>query len=385
MRIVVNGRFSRRKTGVGRVIENLFINLQHIDKDNEYFIYVNKEFKDFIKFSNLKFHLISNKIPAGNMILNHIWTQTGFIYSTFKHKADLVILPGITLYLFKIAQTIYFHHDLIEYHIPNQKWYKLFFRKMVFPITLKLADRIVSVSKNTAEDIKKIFGISEEKISVIYNGVNVDLFRRLQRDEAKQYIAEKYNILDDFILYIGTLTLPQKNLLRLVDAYNSLVKRGRQEKLVMVGEKGKDAYLIFKRVEELDLTDKIIFAGYIPDDDLPFFYNSASVFCFPSIYEGFGLPVLEAMACGCPVVTSNSSSLPEVAGDAALLVNPGNAEEIGEALYRLIVDKQLRNNCINKGLEQVKKFSWYESSKKLFNLINSFKRKPDNENLIYRS
>jgi glycosyltransferase involved in cell wall biosynthesis len=375
MRIIVNGRFSDRKTGIGRIIENLFFHLQHLDKENEYFIFVNREFKDFIKFSNPNFHLVSNGISAKNVILNHLWTQTGFIYNALKYKADLIILPSITLYIFKIANTIYFQNDLIEYYIPNQKWFRLLFRKTVFPVILRLADKIVGISKNTVNDIKKIFSIPEEKLVTIYCGVNLDLFREISRIEAKRTIEKKYGIENDFILYTGTLTLPQKNLIRLVDAYKILKNEGITQKLVMVGNHGKDSHLIFERVNNLGIEDNVIFTGYVPDEDLPYFYNAASVFCFPSLYEGFGLPVLEAMACGCPVVTSNTSSLPEVAGDAALLVNPENTEEIGKAMSTLIMDGRLRNSCIAKGLNHVQKFSWKNSAEELLNVINSFSKK----------
>ncbi|MHA1783138.1 MAG: glycosyltransferase family 4 protein [Promethearchaeota archaeon] len=371
MRIVVNGRFGSNKTGVGRVIEGLFSHLQFLDNKNEYFIIVNKEFKNFLKFTNPNFHLISNGISARNMILNHIWSVSGFLYTALKLRADLIILPGIVLYPFKIAPTIYWQHDLIEYHIPNQKWYKLLFRRFTFPITLRKVDRIIGVSRSTINDIKKIFNISEDKLMVLYNGVATNLFKQMPREKAKEYLNRKYKLVNDFILYVGTLTLPQKNLLRLVNAYSILVNQGLNQKLIMVGGKGKDSHLIFKRVKELKLQNNVIFTGYVPDEDLPYFYNVAKVFCFPSIYEGFGLPVLEAMACGCPVVTSNTSSLPEVAGNAALLVDPYNESEIANAIERLLTDEQLRQECITKGLIQSKRFSWENTARQFLNLVDT--------------
>ena len=177
MRVVVNGRFSGRKTGVGRVIENLLINLQHLDRENEYFIYVNEEFKNFVHFTNPRFHLISNGIPAANSALNHLWTQTAFLLNIFRHKAGLVILPQINLYMIKLAPTILFQHDLIEHYVPNQKWYKLLFRRIAFPLALRLSDKIVSVSENTQLDVKKIYHVPDQKLCVIYNGVDPAVFR----------------------------------------------------------------------------------------------------------------------------------------------------------------------------------------------------------------
>ena len=374
MKIVVNGRFSGRKTGVGRVIENLFDQLQHLDDENEYFIYVNKEFVDFIDVTNPRFHVLSNGITAGNSLLNHLWTQTGFLYNILKHRADMVILPQINLFLFKLAPTILFQYDLIEYHVPNQKWYKMLFRKMTFPVALNLADKIVCIAESGKNDVEKVFGIPDGKISVVYCGVDTKVFTQIDTQTASDFIRRQYDINDKFILFTGTLTHPQKNLIRLVEAYRILVDKGVTHKLVLVGGKGKDADLIIKRIDELQLAENVIISGYVPDEDLPYFYSAASLFCFPSLYEGFGIPVLEAMACGCPVVTSNTSSLPEVAGDAALLVDPYKADEIAEGLYQLVSNEQVRNKCIINGFQQVRKFTWDRAGRQLLDTIHEVAR-----------
>ncbi len=374
MRIVVNGRFSGRKTGVGRVIENLFKALQHIDRKNEYFIYVNKEFGNFIRFTNPRFRLISNGIAGSASIMNHIWTQTGFLWSIIRHRADVVVLPQINLFIVKLAPTIIFQHDLIEYHIPNQKWYKLLFRRMAFPLALRLSDRIVSVSENTRTDVKKIYGVADEKLSVIRNGVDLELFKPKDRVAARSYVRSKFGVEQEYLLYTGTLALPQKNLLRLVDAFDLLVKRGAQHRLVLAGGEGKDANLIRRRVLDRGLTERVVFTGYVDDEDLPYLYSAADVFCFPSLYEGFGLPVLEAMACGCPVVTSATSSLPEVAGDAALLVDPLSIDAIANAIERLISDNALQQKCREQGLRNAEQFSWKRAAEELLATINDVKQ-----------
>jgi glycosyltransferase involved in cell wall biosynthesis len=373
MRIVVNGRFSHRKTGVGRVIENLFLQLERIDAGNEYFLYVNREFGDFIRFKNPKFHLLSNGVPAGNSLLNHIWTQTVFLREIHRHKADVVILPQINLFVIKMAPTILFQHDLIEYYLPNQKWYKRLFRKIAYPLALRLSDRTVCVSENTRADFEKIFNVRDEKLEVIPNGVDTALFRKIDTTKAKNVVDSKYGVKDDFILYAGTLTLPQKNLVRLVEAYDMMVRKGAKHKLVLVGSNGKDAHLISRKVKELGLAERVIFAGYVPDEDLPYFYNAATVFCFPSLYEGFGLPVLEAMACGCPVVTSNTSSLPEVAGDAAIFVNPLEVGEIAAAMLSLIENRRLRDDYGKRGMQRAWQFPWRGSAEKMLTVIRTLK------------
>jgi glycosyltransferase involved in cell wall biosynthesis len=312
--------------------------------------------------------------------LNHLWTQTGFVCSIFAQKADLVILPQINLYLFKLAPTILFQHDLIEHHIPNQKWYKLLFRRLAFPLAMRLSDVIVNVSENTRNDVKHIYHVPDHKLAVIRNGVDLSLFRPVSREAAKQHVRSKFGIEDDYILYTGTLTLPQKNLLRLVDAYHALTLKGLRQRLVLTGGTGKDAHLIHQKVAELGLGHRVTFTGYAQDEDLPYLYSAATVFCFPSLYEGFGLPVLESMACGCPVVTSNSSSLREVGGDAALLVDPFDSGAIAEALYNLLINDELRLEYSARGLERAQLFTWERAGRQLLDTINAVGRQAASRN-----
>jgi len=160
-----------------------------------------------------------------------------------------------------------------------------------------------------------------------------------------------------YILYLGTLE-PRKNVERLIEAFIQLKKKQINEKLLISGIKGWDYQSIFDKVASLGVEKEIIFSGFIPNELIPFLYNGASAFVYPSLYEGFGLPVLEAMACGVPVVTSNVSSLPEVAGDAAILINPYSVDELADGIWRILSDEELRNQCIEKGIERAKSFTW---------------------------
>lgn len=372
MNIVVNGRFSRYKTGVGRVIENYLRQLSRIDDRNVYYIYVNREFRDLLRFENRNFVVLSNGVSAGNMWMNHLWTQTGFLRAIRKHGADLVLLPQINLILWKRAPILLFQHDLIEYHFASQKWYRMWFRRFAIPRAVRLADRIVSVSHNTAQDIEKFLEVPSEKVVTIYSGVDPEHLRPRDPAQAASLVRDRYGLQGEFILYVGTLTLPQKNLLRLLEAFQLVRERGFRGKLLMAGAMGKDSRLIPERVAELGLEHEVLLPGYVDDDDLPYLYSAARVFCFPSLYEGLGMPVLEAMACGCPVVTSNVSSLPEVAGDAARLVDPHDPRAIAEALMEILSSDQVRRELIGKGLERARQFSWERAARQLLEVINSF-------------
>jgi len=229
------------------------------------------------------------------------------------------------------------------------------YKKFVLPSSLKKADRIIAVSENTKKDILKYFpSINENKIVVIYEGTRFD--------DSKIYkystdVLLKYNIKDPYILYVGTIE-PRKNIVNIIRAFKTIVAKNPNIKLVIVGKKGWLYDEIFNEVRNLSLENNIIFTGYVSDEDLPAFYKNAILFIYPSKYEGFGLPPLEAMSFGCPVITSNISSLPEVVGDAGILVNPGSVEEISDAMNSILLNNDLRNDLSERSLKRAKMFSW---------------------------
>jgi glycosyltransferase involved in cell wall biosynthesis len=370
--VVVNARFSQHKTGVGRVIENLLRQLARIDRENTYYVYVNPEFVDLFRFDNDKFVVLSNGVPAANSLKNHIWTQTGLLWAIRKHKADLVLLPQINLLLFKLRPIVLFQYDLIEYHVPNQKWYKMAFRRFAIPRACRLADKVITISQSSVTDLRRFLDLPPEKIELIYTAVDHDHLQPRDPVESRRIACEKYGVKGDYILYVGTLTLPQKNLVRVVEAFKILRDRGCQAQLLMAGAFGKDHQLILQRIRELGLGPHTLVPGYVDDRDLPYLYSAARAFCFPSLYEGFGLPVLEAMACGCPIVTSNVSSMPEVAGDAGAQVDPYDPQAIADALDELLTNDEVRRQRIRQGLEQARRFSWESAGRQLLDVINSF-------------
>jgi glycosyltransferase involved in cell wall biosynthesis len=197
------------------------------------------------------------------------------------------------------------------------------------------------------------------KVEVVYNGVDPS-FRPLPADEVGAFRRER-GLPDRFILFVGTLE-PRKNVARLVEAYARLPER--RPALVLVGGKGWLYDEIFGRVEALNLSREIHCAGYVPADDLPWWYNAAELFVYPSLYEGFGLPPLEAMACGTPVVTSTASSLPEVVGSAGLMVDPTEIEELTTAMERMLKDRDMRQQMRAAGLAQAQRFSWVETARR---------------------
>lgn len=219
-------------------------------------------------------------------------------------------------------------------------------------LAIKKAKHIIAVSQNTKRDLVRLLGIAEEKVTVIYNGVDHSIFKPNGSKPAPF----------PYILYVGS-ERPRKNLLRLLEAFARLKKSGRfgDLKLLKVGTPGRSMAFrksVQRAVEELGLEGDVIFTEHVGDHELAAHYGSASALVYPSLYEGFGLPVVEAMACGCPVITSNTSSLPEVAGDAALLVDPCDVDALSDAIARILEDDHLRRRLAAEGLERSKRFSW---------------------------
>ena len=221
----------------------------------------------------------------------------------------------------------------------------------------KKAARIIAPSQHTKKELVQLYRIDPAKITVTYEGVDAQ-FRPMDRQVARALVGEKHGIHSPFILTLGVIQ-PRKNLGRLLDAFSALKGNLESEhKLVIVGKQGWKEADLQGRIAALGLAKNVVLTGYVPYEDLPALYNAADVFVYPSVYEGFGLPPLEAMACGTPVITGNQSSLPEVVGEAGLMVDPFDPEAFTDAMARVLSSESLRSEMSSRGLAQAKKFSW---------------------------
>lgn len=258
---------------------------------------------------------------------------------------------------FRQARTVYTLHDLIFLRYPeHHKNYNRWYLTLTMPHYLKAADVIITPSECSKQDALEYYHLPEQKIKVIYEAA-APHFKPTPDPTALQRVRHKYNVPDPFILHVATIE-PRKNLIRLLDACQTLLIDYPALKLVFIGKKGWLYEAFFQHIKDLGLEDRVVFPGYVDEADLPIFYQLAEVFVFPSLYEGFGLPPLEAMACGAPVVSSNSSSLPEVVGDAGLLVEPTDTAALAQAIRRVLADADLRADLKQRALAQAAKFSW---------------------------
>jgi glycosyltransferase involved in cell wall biosynthesis len=279
-----------------------------------------------------------------------------------REEIDLYHIPNTMPLLRKPIPTVVTIHDLVELRVRKYGVLRTAYRFITNFIAAHLADRVVTVSQSSKRDIVHFLRIPPSKVTVIYNGVS-EAFHPLDRQQCKEYLASQYSIEGNFLLAPGGLS-KNKNIPGLLAAMRLLKGRGMSESLVLLGNKeDREFKYVANHIARSRLGGAIICPGFIPGEDLPVFYNAACLVVYPTLYEGFGFPVLEAMACGTPVVASNDSSLPEVAGDAALLVDPRNPKEIADAIQRVLTDEMQRAQLSFLGLARARQFTWEQTAK----------------------
>jgi glycosyltransferase involved in cell wall biosynthesis len=367
-----------RRTGVEEYALNLLHNLFSIDKKNEYVLFLNSFKKtgnavlDFSKYKNVSIKTF--RWP--NKMINFLFWYLNFPkIDKMLGGVDILFFPNI---IFAAAsrktKVILTVHDLSFEHFPETfSWKRRLWHWFINPRKLcQKADGIIAVSESTKKDIEEIYKIKPEKISVVYSGARSS-FKSIDRNDQKLLtVKEKYNLPYKFMLYLGTIE-PRKNIVGIIRAYNQLRNIKHPElakyKLVIAGERGWKSEKIFSEIGKSPFGEDIIFTGFVADEDKPAIYNLASLFVYPSFFEGFGFPPLEAMACGVPVITSNNSSLPEVAGAAAILIDPDKPDEIYQAMKEILLSRNLQESLRKKGFEQVKKFEWKKTAEEFLKVI----------------
>ena len=297
------------------------------------------------------------------------------------HRTDLLHVP----HLFKTPRMapcphVVTVHDLVDFLYHDSKRPSAWKSRMRFLLArhnLRTARRIVAVSNSTKADLMRVFGLSDcEKIEVCYNAIDEKFLGGHASASEQSRVAGKYQVDAPFLLYAGS-TKPHKNVVRLIEAFSALKGELKKSgefpdlKLLIIGEDISSNPGLRRTVIRSGVQADVRFLGFLPIDELRVFYDTAKVFVFPSLYEGFGLPPLEAMAHSTPVVTSNTSSLPEVVGNAAVLVNPENVFEIMHALHRVLLDQELRDVLKERGREQAKQYSWDATAGKLLEIYAS--------------
>jgi len=356
-------------TGIGTYIQKLTDNIFQIDKKNEYIMFMREP--EFSRFN-----------PPNERVKKILATQRWYSYGEqlilpfqlMKEKFDLIHYPHFNSPILFPAKSVCTIHDITPLHFPGHKMKSIIRRlgyKAVFNATLRKASKIIAVSESTKQGIIEHFSIDPKKINVTYEGVD-ERFRIIDKNDIIYKTKEKFGIAKPYIFYVGVWR-SHKNIETLVRAFDILRKKYKiQHQLVIGGREDLHFTEVRKTIKASPNKTDIITPGFISDNDLPKLYNGAEVFVLPSFIEGFGIIAIEAQSCGCPVVSTNTASMPEVLADSALFFNPRKAEEMAEQIYKILNDQNLKKEIIRKGLANASRFSWEKCAEQTIAIYEEF-------------
>ncbi|MCX6739975.1 MAG: glycosyltransferase family 1 protein [Candidatus Parcubacteria bacterium] len=364
-------------SGVAQYTHNLLCNLLKIDRHNQYKLFYNSGQdvkKNLPNFDQPNVEIYGFNYP--NKLIN-----SSFLFLNYPkiekllHGCDLFFIPNLNFCALESAtRKIITIHDLSYELYPHffsdkqRLWHQLIRPKKLISQCYK----IIADSENTKKDLQRIYQLPAEKINVIYPGLNHDFYKLIEPNHPKfKIIKEKYNLPEKFILYLGTIE-PRKNIIGIIEAFNSYqAKNNRTDlNLVIAGAQGWKNNNVYKAAQNSPYNSQIIFTGYIAESDKPYLYSLAELFVFPSFYEGFGFPVLEAQACGVPVIAALNSSFPEILADSAALINPDSISQLAVEIETILNDSIYKQSIINKGIANCQRFSWQKCAQETLNLFS---------------
>jgi glycosyltransferase involved in cell wall biosynthesis len=419
----------RHKTGTEWYSYYLIRWLAKLDQENQYILYSNKplsgglldlgtkvyipgEIIEKIEYDKNGYQII--KSPGNNFkakILRwpftYFWTQGRLSLEMLFHRTDVLFIPAHALPLIHPRKSVVTIHD-IGYeekeavynkqgmgrgNNPTPGFLNFLVRLITFgkyqanaldylrwstDYTFKKADKIIAISEFTKNTIIKTYG-REKNIKIIPNGYNRQLYKKITDNVKINQVLNRYGIDAPYLFYIGRIER-KKNISALLEAYAIMKDKNKEikEKLVLSGDASYGYDEVKYVLRQFDLLDDVIMTGWVNEEDVPYLYNGATAFVFPSLYEGFGIPLLQAMACKTPIVASDDTSIPEVVNDAALLFNPGFVSSIAEAMGKICTDEELRKDLILKGIEQVKKFGWQKTAEETLKVLTYIKANDSN-------
>ncbi|MCF8307644.1 MAG: glycosyltransferase family 4 protein [Bacteroidales bacterium] len=369
--------FRTKKHGMDIVALELIKNIQQIDRENEYVVFVKPDKNDHVltESENVKIHLIEGAYP--------FWEQIKLPKAAAKENCDLIHCTSITGPIVSKIPLILTLHDIV--YLENLRFMKKgstryqklgnLYRRWITPQVVKRSKSIITVSEYEKARIRDFFDIDEHdnRLVAIYNGVSSH-FKPVTDDETRRTVIQKYNLPDRYLLFLGN-TDPKKNTKGVLKAFANYVENAEDPlKLVIPDYDESTLNRLLGTIKKKEIRKHILLPGYIVNTDLPVIYTMAVIFLYPSLRESFGLPMLEAMACGTPVITSITSSMPEISGDAAKIVNPYKPQQIKDAIMELLKNPMLREKLIEKGYRRASKFTWrtmaYNVLKLYYNALN---------------
>lgn len=362
-------------TGVGEYAFHLLKHLFEIDNKNQYYLFYNsrQNVRPYIpKFPKDNVHYCEFKWP--NKLLNlslFLFKKPRLDFWMQKHfnipRLDIFLFPNISFFQTACLYILTAHDISFEFFpeflsIKRRLWHKIVQPKKIF----QNAAGIIAVSNNTRQDLIETYAIAPQQVQTIHSGIATN-YKIIKRDDGRlKEIKKRYQLPEKFVLFLGTLE-PRKNIETLIAAFNIFQKQHPEYFLVVAGKRGWKCAGIEKNISR---TPNVICAHFIRDAEKRYFYNAATMFVYPSYYEGFGFPPLEAMACGCPVITSNNSSLTEICTNAALLINPYDINDLFRAMNEMLI-QETNQLYRQRGIERARQFNWYTTAQKLLNVFNT--------------
>jgi glycosyltransferase involved in cell wall biosynthesis len=371
MRIGIDARLLEREmTGVGRVVEGILNHICSLDKDNEYFLF---SFGDLENYRKKGFTVIptgrNNLIPP--KIYSPIWLNFVLPRYIKKNNIDLFFFPSALIPQVNLkCKTVILLGDV--FHKIDKRYHPFLYRKyldLFLDLSIKKSDLILTISQNSKKDIINFYKVPEEKIKVIYLAASENFKPRLLTPTQREHLIRKYNLPSRFVLYVGNIDF-RKNINVIIEVADILVNKKKKDiYFVLVPGSSRQDRAIIKKSQKIK-KGHIIFSNNMEREDVHLMYNLADVFFFPSFYEGFGLPALEAVQSGLPVVASNTSSLPEVIGNGGIMCNPKDYDVFAENIIKLLENKDFYDEMKIRGIEQAKKFNWENTAKEIIKLFN---------------
>jgi glycosyltransferase involved in cell wall biosynthesis len=326
---------------------------------------------DLPESKHLQWVILPEKRPA----LRLLWEQTFLPGLARRARLDLLHSLHYTRPWRLPCRSVVTFHDMTFFLFPQLHTRA---RRVLFPLAIRFsartADAIITISESTRRDSLRLLGVPPQKIFTTQLGVD-PAYRPIRDSRLREEIRQKYGLPENFILYVG-LVEPRKNLPVLIQAYRSVLGQGVRHRLVIAGRFGWNYRQVLEEIDRLDLQDLVSFTGYVPRQDLPIVYNLASLFVYPTLYEGFGLPALEALACGTPVITSEVASLPEIMGEAGILIPPGDGQALSQAILSVLSDQALRERMKEKGPQQAAAFTWERTARQTLQVYHHILEHP---------